>query len=32
VYRLPLVPPTEATRTKLKKILSELELIEEPVK
>lgn len=32
VYRLPLVSPAEATRTKLKKILSDLELIQEPVK
>ncbi len=32
VYRLPLVSPTEATRAKLKKTLSDLELIQEPVK
>lgn len=28
VYRLPLVPPADATRAKLKKILNELELIQ----
>ncbi len=28
VYRLPMVPPTESTKTKLKKILNELELIQ----
>ncbi len=31
VYRLPLVPPTNSTREKLKKILSDLELIQVPV-
>ena len=31
VYRLPLVSPTDSTRTKLRKILSELELIQVPV-
>ncbi len=31
VYRLPLVPPSESTRKKLKMILSELELIKVPV-
>lgn len=30
VYRLPLVSPTDSTRAKLKKILSELELIQVP--
>ncbi len=32
VYRLPLVPPMEQTRTKLRKILTELELIQVAVK
>jgi 4-hydroxy-tetrahydrodipicolinate synthase len=31
VYRLPLVPPNESTREKLRKLLSELELIPVPV-
>ncbi len=31
VYRLPLVSPTEATRAKLRKVLSELELLHETV-
>jgi 4-hydroxy-tetrahydrodipicolinate synthase len=32
VYRLPLVPPTESTRAKLRKVLSELELLQVPTK
>ncbi len=32
VYRLPLVSPSDGTRAKLRKILSDLELIQEPVK
>jgi hypothetical protein len=31
VFRLPLVPPMESTRTKLRKTLAELELIQVPV-
>lgn len=31
IYRLPLVPPSESTRAKLKKVLSDLELIPERV-
>ncbi len=31
VFRLPLVPPMESTRTKLRKILAELDLIQVPV-
>ncbi len=31
VYRLPLVPPSDSTRSRLKKILADLELIQVPV-